>query len=142
MSNHKDSEKWLERTHAKKMKENGGKSIKLECNFEAGLPDRLCITRNGRHFYIEFKSKGKKPSPIQKIRHRELRALCCDVYVIDNETDMLATLRIGEPLTPTSDRTIVRYFQDDGSFEVESFHETVFNYEKEFVRKTKRIYTD
>ena len=115
---HKDSEKWLERTHAKRYKDLGGKSIKMECNFERGLPDRLCIAPNGQHFYIEFKSKGKKPSPIQLVKHRELRALNCDVYVCDNELDMLSLLRIGIPVAAFSDRTVLRYDVERKNFVV------------------------
>ena len=95
MNSYKESEKWLEKTFKKKFKALGGKSIKLECNYEAGLPDQLCITKTGRHFYIEFKSKGKKPSGIQIVRHKELRALNCEVYVVDNEEDMMKCVSIG-----------------------------------------------
>ena len=125
MASFKESEKWLERTHAKKLKELGGKSIKLECNFEAGLPDRLCITRTGLHYYIEFKSKGKKPSKIQEVRIRELRAMNCDVYVIDNEFDMLAVLRLGENILTFEGVVLASYCQTEKTFSVMT--EEIFN---------------
>tara|TARA_R110000851_G_scaffold217597_1_gene370519 strand:+ start:1521 stop:1916 length:396 start_codon:yes stop_codon:yes gene_type:complete len=125
MTSFKESEKWLERTHAKKLKELGGKSIKLECNFEAGLPDRLCITRTGLHYYIEFKSKGKKPSKIQEVRIKELRALNCDVYVIDNEWAMVAVLRLGEKSKAREGAVLVSYCQTENVFSF--MDEEIFN---------------
>ena len=50
--------------------------------FRSGLPDRL-VLHNGRAYFVEVKSQGKKPSPIQRVIHKKLEALCFPVSVID-----------------------------------------------------------
>ena len=78
----KESEKALERNLNKEVKALGGWSIKLLSNFITGLPDRLVLI-NGRAYFVEVKSEGKKPSHIQRVVHRKLEALCFPVSVID-----------------------------------------------------------
>ena len=78
----KESEKVLERNLNKEVKALGGWSIKILSNFITGLPDRLVLL-NGRAYFIEVKSQGKKPSPIQRVIHRKLEALGFPVSVID-----------------------------------------------------------
>ena len=78
----KESEKVLERNLNKEVKALGGGSIKLLSNFIRGLPDRLVLL-NGRAYFVELKSEGKKPSPIQRAVHKKLEALGFPVSVID-----------------------------------------------------------
>ena len=78
----KESEKVLERNLNKEVKALGGWSIKILSNFITGLPDRLVLL-NGRAYFIEVKSQGKKPRPIQRVIHRKLEALGFPVSVID-----------------------------------------------------------
>ena len=78
----KESEKVLERNLNKEVKALGGWSIKILSNFITGLPDRLVLF-NGRAYFVEVKSEGKKPSPIQRIVHKKLEALGFLVSVID-----------------------------------------------------------
>ena len=77
-----ESEKVLERNLNKDVEALGGWSIKILSNFITGLPDRLVLL-NGRAYFVEVKSKGKKPSPIQRIVHKKLEALGFPVRVID-----------------------------------------------------------
>ena len=77
-----ESEKVLERNLNKEVEALGGWSIKILSNFISGLPDRLVLL-NGRAYFVEVKSKGKKPSPIQRIVHKKLEALGFPVRVID-----------------------------------------------------------
>lgn len=49
-----------------------------------GVPDRLFITPNGFAFFIEFKAKNKKLSPLQDIKIKNLRANKTLVFVVDN----------------------------------------------------------
>ena len=77
-----ESEKVLERNLNKEVEALGGWSIKILSNFISGLPDRLVLL-NGRAYFVEVKSKGKKPSPIQRIVHKKLEALGFPVSVID-----------------------------------------------------------
>ena len=78
----KESEKALERNLNKEVKALGGWSIKLLSNFITGLPDRLVLI-NGRAYFVEVKSEGKKPSPIQRVVHKKLEVLGFPVSVID-----------------------------------------------------------
>ena len=78
----KESEKVLERNLNKEVKTLGGWSIKILSNFITGLPDRLVLL-NGRAYFIEVKSQGKTPRPIQRVIHRKLEALGFPVSVID-----------------------------------------------------------
>ena len=77
-----ESEKALERNLNKEVKALGGWSIKLLSNFITGLPDRLVLL-NGRAYFVEVKSEGKKPSSIQRVVHKKLEALGFPVTIID-----------------------------------------------------------
>ena len=78
----KESEKVLERNLNKEVKALGCLSIKLLSNIITGLPDRLVLL-NGRAYFVEVKSQGKKPSPIQRVIHKKLESLGFPVSVID-----------------------------------------------------------
>ena len=78
----KASERVLERNLNKEVKALGGWSIKILSNFITGLPDRL-VLHNGRAYFVEVKSEGKKPSPIQRVVHKKLEVLGFPVSVID-----------------------------------------------------------
>lgn len=49
----------------------------------AAVPDRLFIYQ-GKHFFIEFKATGKKPTPAQEREHAKLRAGGATVFVVDD----------------------------------------------------------
>ena len=55
----------------------------LSANYN-GLPDRLILSPGGKCAFIELKAPGKKPRALQLKRHRELRALGFEVYVVDD----------------------------------------------------------
>ena len=78
----RESEKALERNLNKEVKALGGWSIKILSNFITGLPDRLVLLK-GRAYFVEVKSEGKKPSPIQRVVHKKLEALGFPVTIID-----------------------------------------------------------
>ena len=78
----RESEKALERNLNKEVKALGGWSIKILSNFITGLPDRLVLL-NGRAYFVEVKSEGKKPSARQRVVHIRLGALGFPVSVID-----------------------------------------------------------
>lgn len=52
----------------------------------AGVPDDLFF-REGVLVIIEFKKRGKKPTPKQRSEHRRLRNQGFEVHVIDNKED-------------------------------------------------------
>ena len=78
-----ESEKKLERRLKKEVEARGGMCIKLEANFIAGLPDRMCLLPGGQVFFVEVKTTGKQPSPVQYAVHRMLIKLGFRVYVPD-----------------------------------------------------------
>ena len=71
----KTSEKDLERHLVKEVKKLGGAARKFVPTFANGYPDRLVLMPGGRTYWLELKSGGKRPEPLQLARHRELRAL-------------------------------------------------------------------
>lgn len=52
------------------------------CN-KPGFPDLLVHVGDEKVKYIEVKSKGKKPEPLQLHRHKELQDRGYQVFVID-----------------------------------------------------------
>lgn len=79
----KAREKATEKALSTAIKSRGGWSIKLPAIHFAGLPDRLCLLPGGVAFFVEVKSEGEKPRPVQRNVHRRLRALGFEVYIID-----------------------------------------------------------
>lgn len=51
------------------------------------VPDRLFVVPGGRVFFVEFKRKGKKPSPAQEAEIAKLRGKGATVHVVDNVLD-------------------------------------------------------
>lgn len=80
----RDSEKYLERALCDGMKELGGAAYKFVSPGHRGVPDRMCILPCGCIVFIELKSKGKKPSPLQVLEIARIRSLGGVVKVIDN----------------------------------------------------------
>lgn len=78
------SEKWLERQLVKKIGERGGMALKYSNANRTGYPDRLVLLPGGRAHFVELKSKGKKPTRLQNLRHEKLRALGFGVAVVDS----------------------------------------------------------
>jgi hypothetical protein len=80
-------EKHIEMRSRKYAENKGGKLYKWVSPGNNGMPDRILILPFRPAVFIEFKDKGKKPSPLQLIRHEELRALGQIVLVLDNFID-------------------------------------------------------
>jgi hypothetical protein len=78
-----ESEKLLERNLREKVKKMGGWAVKFWAISTVGFPDRITLSPNGKINFVELKSEGKKPTPIQASVHRKLEALGFNVFVID-----------------------------------------------------------
>lgn len=78
-----DSEKAVERLLVKQIELLGGICLKLLTYQFIGLPDRLCLLPDSRAIFVELKTTGQKPKPIQIYVHKRLRALGFRVEVID-----------------------------------------------------------
>lgn len=51
----------------------------------AGWPDRIVILPpDGKVAFVEVKRPGEKPRPLQVYRHKQLKQLGCQVYVLDH----------------------------------------------------------
>lgn len=78
-----NSEKVLERRLANQVKRMKGLCVKIHSANVNGLPDRLILLPGNKHFFVELKSKGKTPSPVQEVMIKRLRERDCRVEVID-----------------------------------------------------------
>lgn len=78
------SEKAIERYLVDEVERRGGLCLKYDNPYTIGYPDRLVILPGYPLVWVEVKSKGKKPRPIQEKRHASLRNLGQRVYVVDS----------------------------------------------------------
>lgn len=77
-------EKEIEKKLVKAVKVKGGICPKLVSPGTDGMPDRMALLPGERILFIEVKAPGKKPRPIQELRHRQLTELGFEVYVLDD----------------------------------------------------------
>ena len=78
-----DSEKAIERKLREEVEKANGLCVKMQCDFFSGLPDRLVLLPEGKHIFVELKTTGQKPRPIQVYVHKLLRDIGHTVEVID-----------------------------------------------------------
>lgn len=79
------TEKQIEQSLVKSVKECHGLCIKLTSPSLDGIPDRLVLLPEGKCGFVECKAPGKKPRPLQVKRRRQLQRLGFKVYVLDNK---------------------------------------------------------
>lgn len=82
------SEKVIERYLVEQARRAGMLCLKYANPAMAGYPDRLLVLPSGRTAWVELKSRGRKPSKLQLLRHGELAGLGHMVSVIDNKADV------------------------------------------------------
>lgn len=78
------SEKVIEKYLISRVREIGGVCLKYSNSNMTGYPDRLVCFPDGKTAWVEIKSKGKKPTRQQELRHEELRAVGQNVFVVDS----------------------------------------------------------
>ena len=78
-------EKVIEQKLVSEVKRRGGICPKWVSPGFDGMPDRLALLPDGKAGFVEVKDKGKKPRPLQEARHRLLRDLGFQVFVLDDE---------------------------------------------------------
>ena len=76
-------EKEIEQQFARSVKKRGGIALKFVSPGFDGMPDRLVLFPEGRAGFVEVKAPGKRPRPLQISRHRLLRKMGFQVYVLD-----------------------------------------------------------
>ena len=74
----------IEEKLVKAVKKAGGLCLKLVSPGYVGVPDRIVLVAIGKIGFVEVKAPGKKPRKIQLKRHRELRVLGSNTYVLDD----------------------------------------------------------
>ena len=85
-------EKQIEQKLGQAVKKKGGLCLKfVSPNFD-GMPDRLILLPGGKIAFAELKAPGKKPRPLQLVRHKALMKLGFRVYIIDRMEQIGAIL--------------------------------------------------
>ena len=77
-------ERDIEGRLVKMVKDLGGICPKMISPSYNGMPDRMVLLPGCRIGFVEVKASGKIPRPLQKHRHRQLRALGFPVFVLDD----------------------------------------------------------
>ena len=90
-------EREIEKKLVTATKAKGGIAPKFTSPGFDGMPDRLILLPGGKMGFAELKAPGKKPRPLQEVRHNLLRQMGCKVYVIDGAEQIESVLaEIGE----------------------------------------------
>lgn len=82
------NEKYIESELTKAVKQNGGVYWKFTSPGTAGVPDRIVLMPKGHIAFVEVKAPGEKPRKLQLSRHKLLRRLGFQVYVLDALEDI------------------------------------------------------
>ena len=80
-------EKEIERKVCKYAQEKRIATYKFTSPGHRSVPDRMFITEIGYLWFVEFKRKGMKPTPLQEREHQRLRDRGMLVVVIDTVED-------------------------------------------------------
>ena len=88
----KIDEKYLESKLAYQVKRYGGLTFKNISPYTRGIPDRTVITTSGKVVFVELKTPGCKPSPLQQVCIDSINALGAKAIVIDSLESLNAFL--------------------------------------------------
>lgn len=77
-------EKAIEQKLTSAVRQIGGICPKFVSPGFDGMPDRIVLLPEGKIGFVEVKVPGKKPRPLQAVRHGLLRRLGFKVYVLDD----------------------------------------------------------
>jgi hypothetical protein len=81
-------ERYIEEKLVSAVKAAGGIAPKFISPGLAGMPDRLVLLPGGKMAFVEVKSPGMKPRPLQLKRHDTLRQLGFKVFVLDDHCEI------------------------------------------------------
>lgn len=76
-------EKTTERKLSRMVKDAGGIAPKFVSPGYDGMPDRIVLLPGSCIAFVEVKTPGKMPRPLQTVRHKLLRRLGFKVYILD-----------------------------------------------------------
>nr|DAU93813.1 MAG TPA: Nuclease [Caudoviricetes sp.] len=88
------SEKEIENYLVRRIKNKKGIAYKFTSPGNSGVPDRLCLLPNGKIFFVELKSPGKKPRALQVNQITKIKKLGQRVYVVDSKEKVDEVLEI------------------------------------------------
>ena len=77
-------ERTIEQRLVDAVRKAGGLAPKFTSPGMTGVPDRLVLLPKGRMAFVEVKSPGKKPRPVQHLRKKQLESLGYQVFVLDS----------------------------------------------------------
>ena len=77
-------EKRVEQALKKRVEELGGVCWKWTSPGRAGVPDRVCLSPDGRVVFVELKSETGHVSKIQQAVIQKMKGMCHDVRVINS----------------------------------------------------------
>lgn len=77
-------ERDIEQKLVSAVKAAGGICPKLVSPGMDGMPDRMVLLPGARIGFVEVKAPGKRPRPLQVVRHRTLQKLGFLVFVLDD----------------------------------------------------------
>ena len=83
MKNDNPLEKVIEKTVCKYAESKGCVQFKFVSVNNRGVPDRIIITPLGEVLFVEFKRRGKKLTPLQKIHRDRIQNNMGVYYMID-----------------------------------------------------------
>ena len=86
-------EKVIEQKLVSAVKMIGGICPKFTSPGFDGMPDRLVLLPKRKFGFVEVKAPGEKPRPLQVARHKLLRKLGFQVYVLDDIEQIGGILR-------------------------------------------------
>ena len=81
-------ESFIEEKLTKAVRQKGGVCWKFTSPGTAGVPDRIILMPKGNIAFVEVKAPNQKPRPLQLSRHKLLRRLGFQVYVLDALEDI------------------------------------------------------
>ena len=86
-------EKQIEHSLVMAVKAAGGMCPKLVSPGTDGMPDRMILLPKGRIGFVEVKAPGKRPRPLQERRHKQLRHLGFQVFILDGPEKIAEILK-------------------------------------------------
>jgi hypothetical protein len=87
MKNDNPLEKVIEKTVCKYAESKGCIHYKFLSDNCRGVPDRIIITLAGDVLFVEFKRKGKKLTPLQKVHRDKIQNNMGMYYMVDSIED-------------------------------------------------------
>lgn len=78
-------ERRIEKYLIDKVESFKGEAFKFTSS-KRGVPDRIVLLPGGKMFFAEVKAPGKKPTPLQDKRIRDLKSLGFQAEIIDSRS--------------------------------------------------------